>query len=665
MLANVSSSAPEAAVAPETTTTALPLPSSQSNASADEHDGTADTEGRLPSSATPNDEDSKVPEVEVVGEISYEDVGDVSKGPPGGTERTALGTASANVWSTGTGTGTGYMRGTNETTAIGWNSTSSATPSYDTTTLVTTTPPPSDTVDSDQFPPEGSISQSCLELEPGEVETTFIFTWTSTVTWTEDPYLYTPPYPDEDVQTPKYCKDIPPVDTTSYPPIKPNYDGWSTICETYGISTSCSRSLLFHPLSIGSISWLVDTDAAKKAGPTTTEDEPAMATPFMAPPEKSTVYMTIKNPSVAFSPTPPPKYGKTSVPANTRSRVGGNPPAQSVKLPDSDKGAVQANQDGQGQNPGFTITAGPTGVVINGQTFTNLPPQGTTKITVDGQVFTVNPSQIIQGGGETIQRPNPGGGRYVPNPTSTNVGGLGVQVTGSVVVLGGYTYTIGNAPDTEIVQGQTVVIAPTGVSFKNSGKTISFKAVTPEQTEVVVAGGELVTAIGPSVVVIHSTTITYGPGISPRTEVVDDDTIVIGPSGVVVHGTTIGGEKLKGTKYAVVGGATITQVGPSKVVINSVTYTVGPGTGKTTTVIGGETITIGPDGVSVSSLTLHYPFGPTIVTTILPEATADSPAPAQTGDDEDDMGVVPRPGWALAFMSLCIAIGAMALDFTI
>jgi len=313
---------------------------------------------------------------------------------------------------------------------------------------------------------------------------------------------------------------------------------------------------------------------------------------------------------------------------------------------------------------GITITAEPTRVIIDDKTLSNINPTATTTVTVGNGIYEINPSQIIQLGGKTIDRGLGGQGLYVASPTSAVIDGLSIVVSGGSAVIGGYTYTIGRTAETQVVQGRTVVISPSGISFKNKGTGITYEAKIPEPTGVIVAGGELMTAIGKSVVVLMQTTITYGVGIAPQTETVDDDTVVIGPSDVVVHGTTIGGDRLGAsqTKYDIVGGATLTQIGASKVVIKETTYTVGPGTGTTTTFVGGETITIAPEGITVATLTIPYPFGPTIVTMLpMPTETA---APS-VGEDEEDGGIIPSPNWTAGITALCIALGVWALEFAI
>ncbi|CAI4210689.1 unnamed protein product [Parascedosporium putredinis] len=287
---------------------------------------------------------------------------------------------------------------------------------------------------------------------------------------------------------------------------------------------------------------------------------------------------------------------------------------------------------------GITITAEPTRIIIDGQTLTSLDPTATTRITVGKGVYEINPSQIIQFGGKTIDR-GVGRGIYVATPTTTVIDGLPVTVSGNSAVIGGYTYTIGRTPETQVVLGRTVIIGPTALTFKNSDATLTYDGRIPEQTGVIVAGGELMTAIGKSVVVLVQTTITYGPSIVPQTETIDDDT----------------------TKYDIVGGATLTQVGASRVVIREATYTVGPGTGTTTTFVGGENVTVAPDGITVATLTIPYPFGPTIVT-MLPEPSEAAPI---EGDDDEDAGSPVRPDWAAGITALSIAIGVWVIGFVI
>ncbi|KAM0529229.1 hypothetical protein ACHAO3_000554 [Verticillium nonalfalfae] len=233
---------------------------------------------------------------------------------------------------------------------------------------------------------------------------------------------------------------------------------------------------------------------------------------------------------------------------------------------------------------------------------------------------------------------------------------------------------------TAVVQGTTVTVDQTAIRFPSATVPIHAATAQAVETEHVVVGGQMITAIGSTVVVIHETTITYGPGIAVRTEEVDGGTVTIGPNGVVVDEQTIGGPNAgpKQTAYEIVGGVTITQVGASIVVIEDSTWTIGPNAHTTyTTEIRGETIIISPEGVTVESLSFTYPFGPTVVTSIkaTPTATLTDPSASQTqrstdngasdggtanGDDDDEgggLGSHEALGGALYNLIFCMLFG--------
>lgn len=490
----------------------------------------------------------------------------------------------------------------------------------------------------------------CTPLPKGEVVTVYSIIYTETLTWTGDPADYTDPYPIMEVPT--YCE--PTTAASSSAPMTtatPKFtslsglgDGWNTYClsQTSGGTSSCTSEPIFNP------SFIFSTKPIKLTNPLIgSPDSPETAS--------TTFYITSKNPTVIFPPEKTPDYGAD--PDDIPYYPGSGPrPAQTRPPSRPAQSAVQSDP------PRVTITAEPSRVVIGTHTISNIKPGVTTRVTVGGDEYEINPSQIVQAGGQTVNRPGSGRGIAVASPTSTIVDGVGITVSGSHAVVGGYTYTIRDTPDTEVVQGRTVVIAPTGIHFRKSDKSVTYDAVPPEDTGIIVAGGEVLTAFGGSVLVIHETTITYGPGITPHTETIDDDTIVVGPNGITVRGSTVGGDgQSDSTRYDVVGGATLTRLGASKMVIGGETYTVGPDTDTTTTFVGGEKVTIAPDGVTVDTLTIPFPFGPTVVTAVPAPRTSEG-APQETdGDDDDedeeDAGARVGVGW----VEVCIAIGAWLL----
>ncbi|KAM4064640.1 hypothetical protein HRG_004995 [Hirsutella rhossiliensis] len=341
-------------------------------------------------------------------------------------------------------------------------------------------------------------------------------------------------------------------------------------------------------------------------------------------------------------------------------------------LPTPDAASVK-----QGRLPSFKITARGNQVTINDKTFSDLEPEKTSVVTANGALFTILPNAIV-GAGATIQKPVPAGTVVsVATPTGDVVGGLPVTLKGSEAVVGDATLTMVEEGTATVVDGQQVSLKPGTLVV--GMQTLSFEPVMPSrEKEMLVKGGELLTAIGRSVVVIHSTTFTYGPAVAETTQVVNGDTITIGPSGVFVHGIFIGGPSANATetRFEVVGGATITRIAPSLAVINSATFTIGPGTHWTTTVIAGETLTIGPTGVVMSTVTLKYPFGLAVTSTVRPTGTYSSDVPVETagkgdegdgsdkggddsdnGSDDDSMGSLVSPEFHVGWVALSIAIG--------
>ena len=462
--------------------------------------------------------------------------------------------------------------------------------------------------------------------------TVFSIVKTSTITWHGDPEDYTPEFPPIDIPTP--CPEASETEIL-----------WPSSLEC-GIT--CIQ--IVQPTRDA------DNDDAEDA------DDTFITTTKLLDEYTYTFYTTDRNPAVVYpDSTSVPDYGGDQ-------RESDDNGGRHVTV----KEDTDNNVPGYGWNPDhgnpksaqqpsaveFTIEDRPTEVVINGITITNNPANpSVTVVTVDTYVFTVGPSAIV-GAGATVTRKAQNNNAFVPVSTTTNVGGLHVVVSKSVAIVDGTTFTLGSAQVTQTIDGSPVAVGPGGVVV--GGITIPVAVVT--SANVVAVGGELITAIGRSIVVVRGTTYTYGPGSVTITEVVDDDTIYIGPSGFMIDGTLYGGPTAGTSQvtYQIVGGATITQMGVSVVIIDDVTYTVGAGTGTTTTVVGGETLTIAPGGVTVSGgLTLPYPFGPTATTTLKPGATASNSQASPTGGDEEGMACATagNPNWRLLFTSYCIMVG--------
>lgn len=352
-------------------------------------------------------------------------------------------------------------------------------------------------------------------------------------------------------------------------------------------------------------------------------------------------------PDRAPAPTPPPPY---------RPGTGANPSPTSV-----------------------TVVIRTTQVIINGQTFVDNPNSKTSTAVVGTDTFVINPTQVI-GAGATVRRPFTGG-VFMPVPMTTTVEGMEVIYGPSTARIDNTVFTIGPTQTTAVVRGQQIMVGPEGISFPNHAIPIAAPAGA---TQMAVMGGELITAIGQSVVVIQGTSFTYGPSTSPMTKVegntaaaggpsgvivsgtttkvVGESIVTIGPQGVIVDGsTTIGGPSAEAgsTTFKIIGGATVTEMGSTAVVVHGTTYTVGPNAPLTTMVVAGQTLTIGPGGVAASTLTFAQPYATTTV--LVPKETAspgDTPALSAPTNEPKNTGIRSGPAWGLWIIASCLATGA-------
>ncbi|ORY65071.1 uncharacterized protein BCR38DRAFT_431782 [Pseudomassariella vexata] len=477
----------------------------------------------------------------------------------------------------------------------------------------------------------------------------------STITWTGKPSDYTPSttYP--------HPSPPPPTSTAECTPTTGRFsysvcDGSGLTCTLYSTwpgsvsrggsptTGTVSTSVVFGTIPIST------TSEKEKATFTvtflTTDKNPVVVYPSPDTPDygagggssKQNSHHSVKN-SVAET-TPTHGRATSPVPAPFTYKQTAEPTNQS---PSGDRSPVSSTA--------VTVVVRTTEVIINDQTFTDNPQTKTSTVVVGTDTFVIDPTQVV-GAGATVARPSSIGGIFVPSPMTTTLGNQEVVYGPSVYSIDGTVLTAGPIPTTAVVNGQSYTVGPQGLVY--STQTLS-PITEARSTGMVVLGAELITAIGPSLVVIEGTTITYGPGFSPSTEVIDGEIILIGPAGIIIRGTLLGGitAAMAATVYDMVGGATITQIGATEVVINDSTYTIGPAaTATITTVIGGETLTIGPNGVTSSTVSLAQPYETR--TTIVPGGTS---AVASPTEEAQNQGRPLRPEWELGFIVTSIAIG--------
>lgn len=314
---------------------------------------------------------------------------------------------------------------------------------------------------------------------------------------------------------------------------------------------------------------------------------------------------------------------------------------------------------------GIPITISPSSVNIGGQSFGNQPsPQ---PVTVGGQTFTINPSQII-GPETTINRPRINGNPIFPKtvagvtfaigpsvaiiagstfaigpgaqphtiqvgrqtisvgsdgvgfPQTTvppapapsppiTIGGVTVTAFGSSeAVADGTTFKLGpgSATQTEVINGQTLILGPNGVVLTST--TIGGPS-NSESTQVATQGGLQISQVGPDLVAIQGTTFNIGPGAPPITETIDGQKVSIGPDGIGVGSTTVHAPFALPTSVVTVGGVTIRESG-TIARVGDRTFTIGPKATKVTATVNGQIITIGPSGVSIDTTTIPAPSNP-------------------------------------------------------
>ena len=474
----------------------------------------------------------------------------------------------------------------------------------------------------------------CNAAEMTAASTSWSVTHTSTITWYGNPDDYTPPFP----------LIVLPTKTCVIPLTPPKLT--ISICASTGTGTK-----------------YVTCEVT-----TTTESYNFGIQTTTAPP---VVFLTTdKNPAVVYSTIQTPNYGVSQDP-KTRDNHATATSGASISTPiynsDTPQSAVTTSPTQQTTPAPVTVAVQPTAVVINGNTIKDNPGQPTQVVIIAGETFTIDPTRVV-GGGATIDRPSATGGIYVPTPTTTTLGNIAVVVSSSIAVIGGSSFTLGPSTTIATISGQTFTIGPSTIAA--ASQTLAVPTL-PSPTEVVVAGGDLITAIGASVLVIHGTTLTYS---TSTLLTLDGETITLGPGGVTLPAhdsaapVTLGGTHASSphdTQYALVGGATLTKIGASVVVVGHVSYTLGAGAGTTTTVVDGATVTLGPSAVVVGTMTLGVPFG--LTTVITPGAGAGSAAATSTGGTagmgsgaEEDAAAGLRP-WLLGVVWGLVVAGVVGV----
>ena len=489
---------------------------------------------------------------------------------------------------------------------------------------------------------EPATTTSCdSTLMPWETSTTYIFlpnTTTITVTITSDVPLSLTSVPE--FTPPVYCYETPKVPDGAPFPTTSTTGGFGVAPPTSAIPIAAPvPSTVYvtskNPVTVFTVESNLQYPGGKPTGKVTVTDGPSLGP--LTPPPPATV------PGVVDTPPEPTGGGRGPDDSEGGNNSGGNGEGGNTgegtgngntgggntgggSTGGGSSGGQNGGQNGGnggivGGNPpttttigGVPVIVGPTNVVIGPSTVVYEASPPTTQITIGQQTFTVNPSQVI-GPGATIARPVNGGGVFRPTPMPTVINGIPIQLGPSNAVIQGTTFAIGQgAPQTTIVvNGQTISIGSGGLGFADT--TV---APPSQATNIVILGGDIISALGASQAVIGGSTLNYGDGSPLVTKVFNGETITVGPMGIAYGTTTLGGASNPSKlQLGIAGGIAITQIGSALAVIDGTTYTIGPNATPITKVINGKEVTIGPSGIVVGGATLTYPFNQDLPTQVI------------------------------------------------
>ncbi|TGO54336.1 hypothetical protein BOTNAR_0271g00080 [Botryotinia narcissicola] len=218
------------------------------------------------------------------------------------------------------------------------------------------------------------------------------------------------------------------------------------------------------------------------------------------------------------------------------------------------------------------------------------------------QVVTVINTQTITIGVAGIQFAHTTLAPLLVEPTNhVIIGGEPISVGNSLAYIGSSTFTYGSglAIQTDVFNGQTILIYPSGVVFAQT--TLGGNSRSGNQIGVV--GGLSVTEIGSSIAIISSITFNVGPGATLTKTVISGESISADQSGLVLAGTTLTYPLILATYSVTISNVIFTQIGSSLAVIDGTTFTFGPGATPTSHTFNQQTIKIGSNGVEFSKTT--------------------------------------------------------------
>ncbi|KAM3080562.1 hypothetical protein ACMFMG_005504 [Clarireedia jacksonii] len=287
-----------------------------------------------------------------------------------------------------------------------------------------------------------------------------------------------------------------------------------------------------------------------------------------------------------------------------------------------------------------TVEVGQSIAVVNGASYTIGPGAPDKTTVVNQQTVSIGAGGLAFSGTTLVPLP--------PEPTNILVlGGQPITVENSVAYIGPstFTYGVGSATKTDIFNGETILIGPSGVSLAKT----TLAAGPGLGPQLGIAGGLTLTEVGATLGVVSGTTFTVGPGATSTVAVINGETISAGPSAIIGAGTTLAYPLINPTHAVTVEGITFTEIGPTLAVLDGTTFTFGPGAQPTSHTFNGQTISIGPQGIGFATTTFT---GATNTKSSSPPSTSAS----ETGQGEDNGVGIMTP--AFGILGACFLIGA-------
>lgn len=262
---------------------------------------------------------------------------------------------------------------------------------------------------------------------------------------------------------------------------------------------------------------------------------------------------------------------------------------------------------------GVAISICPSAAFIGSETHSFVPGQRRKDIEYRGRTLTLD-LQDIRVDDTTIPVP-----KAQPSFSLVTKGAVTLSVASSEVVLSDYTYHLsgGMVPITTRINGQSVVIGPSGVFLSGTTLALStLSAALARKAQVVTVDGVIMT-VSPADVVKDGETYTIGPNASPTTLSIDGKMISLGAAGIGLSDTTVAptattpvsvtrlgmAKQLQETQIVTADGVVLT-VEPAGVIIQGKSYTIGLGATPTSLILGQETISLGPEGIGLADTTV-------------------------------------------------------------